>query len=296
MRTIRTQILILPLSLLFFYSSILISANIQDEPQGDRLAGGLLYSAWDIITSTELSFENHPLWFDDSLIDINSWRCSTCHGWDYSGRTEVSSLNPEEIMEYPALFSMMGDSVVTVIAWLDGSNNPNHDFSQFLTEKELNDLSAFLISGLIKPDLIAELESSRALGTFSAGERYYKQECRECHSSDGARINFGSASKPSFLGNIANSNPWYVAHTIRFGHIYTKVQPGVNFGWSFNQEIDLLTYLQHLPKAKAIEQKRESEVIDYSEQGDMVPLVYASIVLVLIILGGVYWSSYRFKN
>ena len=292
MKPIRKFSIYVILFILVFHLSITAFAIGQEEPPGDPLRGGLLYAAWDVAAGYELPSENHPLWFDETVIDIFSWRCATCHGWDYSGRSEVYSENPEITFNYPALFSMMGDPPEEVIAWLDGANNPKHDFSHLLTEEDLYDLSAFLTTGLVSPDLIAEIDTGMVLGTSAFGEDLFKIKCRECHGSDGARINFGTANQPLFLGNVAVSNPWRAAHIIRFGHIYSQVHPGASFGWSFNDEIDLLTYLQQLPLAKLIEGD-VVEVLDYTEQANTLSLVYAAIGLTIIILGGVLWSSRR---
>lgn len=295
MKSIRTFLISVIMFVGVFHLSITALAIDQEEPLGDPLAGGLLYAAWDVVAGYELPLENHPLWFDDTVFDITSWRCSTCHGWDYSGRIEVSSSDPEEFIEYPALFSMMGESPEEVIAWLDGTNNTNHDFSHFLTEEDLYDLSAFLTSltsGLVTPNLIAEIDTGKVRGTSSFGEDLFKSKCRECHGSDGARINFGTAAQPLFLGNIAVGNPWRAAHIIRYGHVYTKVRPGTSYGWSFNNEIDLLTYLQRLPLAK-LNEEEVVEILDYKDQADTLSLVYAAIGITIVILGGVLWSSRR---
>ncbi len=295
MKPIRKFSISVILIVLVFHLSVTAFAIDQEEPMGDPLVGGLLYSAWDVVAGYELPLENHPLWYDDTIIEITSWRCATCHGWDYSGRSEISSSNPEEIIDYPALFSVMGDPREEVIAWLDGSNNHKHDFSHFLTEKDLDDLSAFLISGLVTPDRIAEVDTGNVRGTSSYGEDLFKSKCRECHGSDGARINFGSANQPFFIGNISVDNPWRVAHIIHYGHVYTKVLPGASFGWSFNDEIDLLTYLQRLPLAR-LNKEEVVEVLDYTEQADTLSLVYAAVGITVIILGGVLLSSRRVKE
>jgi len=269
------------------------SARAQEELQGNPLAGGQLFAAWDIVLQVELPEENHPLWHEKEPLDLNSWRCVTCHGWDYSGREISLGTETEESVNYPGVFSMMAEPEENVIAWLDGGNNRDHDFSDYLSQEDMQDLSAFLITSLIQSNLYVEEGSGRVRGTALAGETLYKGKCRECHGSDGSRINFGSANRPAFLGNLANVNPWRGAHIIRFGHYQSDVKPGTKYGWSFNKEIDLLSYLQLLPLAKQIINGDEVvvEVIDYSQQGEVQPLIYGAVGIILVILGGVYWGS-----
>jgi mono/diheme cytochrome c family protein len=284
---------IILVGILFVVFGLVSAASAQDGYEGDPLEGGGLYAAWDAVLHVELPSRNHPLWYQEEPIDLNSWRCVTCHGWDYKGREISPEIETQEGVEYPGVFSMMGESQEEVMAWLDGSNNREHDFSAYLSSKNMRDLSAFMSTGLVQSELYIEAGTGKAQGTALAGEDLYKGKCRECHGSDGSRINFGTAERPAFLGNLADFNPWRAAHIIRFGHTLTKVRPGTRYGWTFSNEIDLLTYLQQLPLAKQIlnEDEVEEEVIDYSQQGEVRPLIYAAAGIVVVILGGVLWGS-----
>jgi len=284
-KKIDLLILLVCLCLIF---GVISTASAQDGIEGDPLVGGRLYVAWDAVLRVDLPFENHPLWHEEEPIDFNSWRCVTCHGWDYKGREISATSEPEEVVTYPGVFSMVAELEENVIAWLDGSNNRDHDFSDFLSNHDMQDLSAFLITDLVDADLFVEAETGRVQGAAKIGEVLYKMKCRECHGSDGARINFGTAKRPAFLGNLATINPWRTAHIVRFGHVYTLVHPRVNFGWTFYNEIDLLAYLQHLPLAEKMKDDEEvvEEVIDYSQQGDVRLLIYGAAGIVVVILFG----------
>jgi mono/diheme cytochrome c family protein len=279
---------------LFVVGGLSVSARAQEEYEGDPLAGGALYAAWDIVLGVELPDSNHPLWYVDEPVNRNSWRCVACHGWDYGGWETPPAGESQEGVVYPGVFSMMGESEEEIIAWLDGSNDPDHDFSNYLSQENMQDLSAFLATSLIPSELYVEEGTGRVRGTALAGEELYKEKCRECHGSDGARINFGSAEYPAFLGNLAKANPWRAAHIIRFGHLQTNVKPGARYGWLFYDEIDLLTYLQQLPMARQVIKADEAVevVVDYSQQGNVHPLIYAAAGIVAVILGGVLWGSH----
>lgn len=280
--------LIFLLFVFFVAFGVISAARAQDEFEGDPLVGGRLYVAWDAVLRVELPYENHPLWHEEEPIDTNSWRCVTCHGWDYKGREISLTSETEEIVTYPGVFPMVAELEDNVVAWLDGSNNRDHDFSDYLSNPDMQDLGAFLITDLIDADLFVDAETGRVRGAALTGEVLYKMKCRECHGSDGARINFGTAKRPAFLGNLATVNPWRTAHIVRFGHVYTNVRPRVNFGWSFYNEIDLLAYLQHLPLAESMKDDGEvvEEVIDYSKQGDVRLLIYGAAGIVVVILFG----------
>jgi cytochrome c len=148
---------------------------------------------------------------------------------------------------------------------------------------------------MVSPDLIANKDTGIVRGTSSYGEAFYKSKCIVCHGPDGSKINFGSAEFPAFLGDLADFDPWRVSHTIRFGHVNVKVLPGAKFKWSFNNEIDLLAYTQHMPLARRI-LKKEIQVLDYSEQADTRYMIYGSIGVMVVILGGVLWIKLRDRN
>lgn len=279
--------------IIFIFSGLAVSTDAQEEYEGDPLVGGALYAGWDLILDIELPARNHRLWYVDRPVSKNSWRCVACHGWDYGGWESPAADGSQEGVVYPGVFSMMGESEEDIIAWLDGSNNPNHDFSNYLSYENMQDLSAFLATSLIPSELYIDKDTGRVRGTATTGEELYKDKCKDCHGHDGSRINFGSAERPAFLGNLVKANPWWAAHIIRYGHLQTNVRPGEGFGWAFYDEIDLLTYLQHLPLARQIikADEAEEEVIDYSQQGDVRPLIYAATGIVGVILGGVLWGS-----
>ncbi len=294
MNTARKLLILIPMIIMLVVFSFFSTSRAQgeDELEGDPMVGGRLYAAWDAILRVELPFKNHPLWYEDEPIDLNSWRCVTCHGWDYGGR-EIPSSETQEGVQYPGVFSMVAEAEENVIAWLDGSKNRKHNFSAFLSEHDMQDLSAFLITSLVDADLFVEEGTGRVRGEALSGEVLYKMKCRECHGSDGARINFGTAKQPAFLGNLSNVNPWRTAHIVRFGHVYTTVSPRANFGWSFYDEIDLLAYLQHLPLAEKIGNGEEviEEFVDYSQQGDVHLLIYAAAGIIVVILFGSFWAA-----
>ena len=251
----------------------------QEEPIGDPARGGRLYAAWDLEIGELVPFRNHSLWRESEKIETASWRCVSCHGWDYKGRVV-------EDIEYPGLFTMVAEPQEEVIAWLDGTKNSKHNFARVLSDKDLLDLSAFLITGLIEPELIADLETYQAGGIMTAGEDLYKQTCKTCHGPEGARINFGTADSPVFMGDLAEDNPWLAAHFIRNGHPGVKTPTAKDLDWSFSLQIDLLTYLQGLPKVRQIG-KEEVEPIDYSDQAGTIELVYASFAMMVVVFGGI---------
>jgi mono/diheme cytochrome c family protein len=278
-----------------FWLGVSIS-HAQDEIVGDVVRGGQLYEAWDRVLGVDLPGSSQAIWQEiapqGSDIEPRSWRCVTCHGWDYRGADGWAPRAVVNQAGIPGLFSMVAEPQAVIIGWLDGSENPEHDFSEYLSETEFNDLSAFLSSGLVAPELIADLETQRVPGTVDTGEEIYLEYCLSCHGADGSKINFGGAAEPLYLADITLRNPWRVAHVVRFGHLGINMPPAAEIELGFGLQLDLLAYAQTLPQASMIGSP-EYPVIVYDTQAHTELLAYASIVLVVIVLGGAIWVLKR---
>lgn len=269
----------------------------QDEIQGDILRGGKLYISWDKVLGTNLPDRNQPIWKEvapDQEYDPRSWRCVTCHGWDYRGSEGSTSRAIVKHAGFPGLFGMVAEPQTEIIKWIDGTRNSGHDFSQYLAEQDLLDLSAFLSSGLVAPELIADPETKLVQGTPTTGETIYQEFCFSCHGIDGAKINFGGAAAPNYLGDMSLQNPWRVAHTIRFGHLGIAMPPAEQVDLGFSQQIDLITYTQSLPQATIIGSE-EYPVIEYDSQSSTEILAYLALGLGFVILGGTAWVLNRHR-
>jgi len=271
--------------------------------KGDPMRGGKLYAAWDRTTGVDedaLPSGEHPLWGTQTAnqqTGIYTWRCSSCHGWDYLGAQGAFGKGRPGYTGFPGVLQTRDLPSKEVRAWLDGSNNRDHNFTEYLGEDDIESLILFLNTQLIELPLIINPETGDSLGNGQLGEDLYKNECKVCHGTDGAKINFGSASTPDFVGNRGDDNPWKVVHWIRFGHQEAIVPTSDQFGWSVIEVADLLAYIQVLPTALLPEPTPPSvEKLDYSNQGDTRSLVFAAVVISLVVIGGVGLASHREKG
>jgi mono/diheme cytochrome c family protein len=264
---------------------------------GDPLRGGQLYFAWDVLLEVDWPEDNQPIWQEiapNEEFDPRSWRCVTCHGWDYSGSAGRVTRAIVKQAGFPGLFGMVAESEEVITAWLIGENNSRHDYSELLSEQDFKDLSAFLTAGLVPPELIADLETRQAIGTLSTGETLYQEYCLSCHGVEGEKLNFGVATAPLYLSDVAWQNPWRVAHVVRFGHIVTNMPAAEAVDLGFSQQIDLLAYAQSLPQATLIGSP-EYPVIEYDNQADTEMLAFTAIAIVVVIFGGAFWVLKRHR-
>ena len=287
-------LLISLLGLLLIAAAVSISpARAQNDLTGDPERGGQLYVAWDLLIANAPNVDKHPLWPANTPNDIptrRTWRCVSCHGWDYRGSEGFSLAGMVKAQEYPSLFSYVDEPESIIIPWLDGSINPEHDFSSFLSPTDLSDLSAFISRGMIAPAFIADLGTFEVQGTLNVGKDYYDQYCANCHGIEGEKINFGSTNNPAFIGDVAWINPWRIAHTLRYGHTNTNVPPASQIPLSFSQQIDLLAYSQTLPNARVIVPPQEQD-IDFDSQADTAPLAYLAIAMAALVFIAVIWET-----
>ncbi len=198
-------------------------------------------------------------------------------------------------MGYPDLFGYTTKPVEEILPTLNGELNPDHDFSAYLTEQDLNDLAAFISQGLVVPELVADPGTFKVAGTRDNGGEAYLEQCAYCHGIEGEEINLNTVEKPIFLGDVTWGNPWLVVHTIRFGHIRTVVPSGIRLGIPFSTQIDIAAYTQSLPTADIITGPNFQD-IDLSAQANTAMLAYGAAALALLVFLAVGITLFRNKK
>lgn len=285
MRSKSNLILLLTIILI---SSLFISADhFQDTEAGDVEMGAQLYYSWDWFLKYDPNLGKQPLWGTNELSDIETWRCVSCHGWDYSGILEF---------EVPGVLSALKMPNEEILEWLDGTKNTNHDFSNFFTVTALRDITAFLHLGIMDYSEIlfdGEIISSKVDRPF--GEELYKAECSSCHSVDGAKINFGSAANPIFVGDVGYDTPEKMLHIVRFGHLEINTKSAEDLEWSLMDSLSLVGYTEVLPLGQGAGAAL-LESVDYSTQGETTEIVYLAFSIVLIPFMAVAIFHYRNKK
>jgi thiosulfate dehydrogenase len=282
-----------------FMSLVLLAAAAawQEPPPGDPVIGARIYDAWYNVQDMPPPPGDHPLWGTQSNNERRgtvTWRCVTCHGWDYKGAEGVYGPGHSEYTGFPGVIGVVGASEAEIRAWLNGTRNPNHDFAKFLAPAYLNDLIAFLRTRLVNTDLLINPATGAALGNASRGSVLYVRDCIECHGPEGASVNFGSANSPVFLADLAIGNPWRLVHKTRFGQALSVSPAAESLGWTLQDVADLAAYAQTLPPANPnVTFIPESAGPDYEQQGDTTSIVIGGIVILGVILAGLAISQAR---
>jgi thiosulfate dehydrogenase len=205
--------------------------------------GGLLWDKWWSTLGIDGPTGDNPLWAtqDTNTRDGDTtWRCKECHGWDYMGADGAYG-SGSHFTGFPGVFGTQAD----VLTWLNGSVNPDHDFSMYLDEAAMNMLAAFIQDGMIDMSTFVN-EDKSVNGDPAAGQAFYKSGCASCHGEDGQAMNFGDADDPEFLGDLAAGNPWETIHKAANGQPGSMMPSAINLGWSWQDIADVVAYLQTL--------------------------------------------------
>ena len=201
--------------------------------------GGRLYdNHWRVLNHLPPP-EPNPAYPADSRNTLNTtWRCVSCHGWDYSGSDghlgQIGSKfisirgaegrDPAQVAQYLRSGSHM--AIVAVVP-----------------DEALRALSLFICCG--QHDIRTLIgRSGEAKGDPMRGKDIYDGVCNRCHQSDGKAPIYGELGDVSSLGWIARQRPAEVVHKIRNG-VPSADMVSLRF-LDIERIGDLLAYLQTL--------------------------------------------------
>lgn len=217
----------------------------QDDTPGVR--GAMLYDNWFAALNVAVPAGNMPLWdtqTTNTRSGADTWRCVTCHGWDYLGKDGVNG-SGSNYTGFPGLARAKEMSAAEISAALTGETNPQHDFSSFLSEDDLNALAEFL--QIAESGYINRATFKVEGGDMAAGKSLYDAQCASCHGADGALLKFRFEGRDATLGTLAVLDPWRFLHKTQYGTPGTEMVIGADLGWTLENGRDVLLYAQSLP-------------------------------------------------
>lgn len=201
--------------------------------------GGKLYdNAWTILDQQPPEGRNPALEDMSSVPTRETWRCVTCHGWDYSG-VEI------EGTRFPSLSDLIDANPDLIKQRILA---PEHPFPA----RELPDLSVDLLAIFISNGQYRRAgfmdEAGNALGNPEFGRDVFEGACISCHQLDGRRFLRGERGDRSSLGWVARTRPAQALHKIVNG-VPAAEMLSLRF-LSEEQIADVLAYLQTLDPAE----------------------------------------------
>ena len=258
----------------------------------DIVRGGRLYDKWwkemqAADSTVQAPVDYNPYWAGRSanLPDFpasysetkkieTSWRCKSCHAWDYKGtgyETGTPSTNGADNLIYKIelrrLNTFQNDETALqqhIYDWIKSGLGTSHQFGSVTTQnpsamddRELWDLTKFLLEGGIIDSDSSILNSGIVIGTNNTnGGGLYNGSidadvnCVICHGANGdipPPVDQGGSGEALDIFQIssASENPWEFVHKTRFGQPGSSM-PGI-FGvnnLTDKDAFDILGYSQ----------------------------------------------------
>jgi mono/diheme cytochrome c family protein len=213
--------------------------------------GAMLYDNWSAVLGSDSPAGNMPIWSRQTTnthSGADTWRCVTCHGWDYQGK-DGAYRSGSNATGFPGVYAAAQNlSEAEIAAALKGKNDPEHDFSTYMNDAAISDLAKFIKSALIDDSKYIDPQALSVIGGDAAqGKMLFADQCASCHGADGAKIQFRFEGRDATLGTIAIIDPWRFLHKTRYGTPGTEMVIGATLGWTEQEGRDVLLYAQSLP-------------------------------------------------
>ncbi len=219
-------------------------------------SGGRLYNDWMVELDESAPKKANPKYrgAKQSPEEIAaSWRCVTCHGWDYKG-----------IGATKGIMGMAGENPATILSVL---NDANHNYQYYMQKGELLDMARFISVGLTDVDAMIDRKTGKAKADGNAQRPFFETVCAMCHGAEGQSLPGVS------LGQFANQKPYLTLHSIFNGHP-GAVMPSLR-AFDDKKLVELLAYMQSLPEtASLVSIVRGGRLYDnwFMETGREVPM------------------------
>ncbi len=85
--------------------------NLPAQDSANIVRGAMLYDKWYAVLGQDAPQGNMPLWAKQTAntrSGADTWRCVSCHGWDYQGR-EGAYRYGSNFTGFPGVFSARGE-------------------------------------------------------------------------------------------------------------------------------------------------------------------------------------------
>lgn len=207
-------------------------------------SGGRLYDNWMTAQDKEEMEETHPSWpaSNTKKSGATTWRCKTCHGWDYKGvdGNYGSGSYKTGIRGVTHMLGTRPDGMVAIL------RDDIHQYTtEMISDENARHIGMFISRGLHDTDAYINRSSGATNGIASRGANIFQNICASCHGFQGTKLDWGDEGDPAYVGTEANANPWEVLHKIRNGH------PGYEMiamrAFPIEISVDILTYIRTLP-------------------------------------------------
>lgn len=207
-------------------------------------AGGRIYDTWWDALDREEPEGTHPSYpAAGGAEGETTWRCKSCHGWDYLGRDGIYSKG-SNYTGVKGIDGAIGMPEADIMALLRA---PLHGYTpEMITDDELSRVAAFVNRGQVDMRRFIAIPERRLIaGDPGRGAELFQTTCAACHGYDGRALNWGEDGENNYVGTEAAALPDEVIHKILNAH------PGAQMinlrALPLSDAIDVLAYAATLP-------------------------------------------------
>lgn len=215
-------------------------------------SGGRLYDNWYAALGKKGPQSTHPGWpaANTNVAGDATWRCKSCHGWDYAGRDGRyrSGANATGIIGLQRAKGLDPTAILRILG------NATHAYTDEMLPLHARYRIALFVSRGQHTASQYVLPNDTVKGEPERGKPIFQSVCASCHGFDGRARKLGVSSDssdsgykgaPLYVGTKALSGPTEVLHKIRNGHpgaIMVSMRP-----FPMDVAVNLLAYAQTLP-------------------------------------------------
>ncbi|MDP3866159.1 MAG: hypothetical protein Q8Q75_15775, partial [Rhodoferax sp.] len=137
--------------------------------------GGRLYDNWSLEAKGRAPNHPNPAFKSKQtpIAPADSWRCVTCHGWDYQGAEGIKGISAREKTDPLVIAALLKDA--------------NHGYGELLSELDRLDLGNFVASGQTDMRKLQAL-ALRSNPAQATSDKEYATDCANSHGLDGALL------------------------------------------------------------------------------------------------------------
>lgn len=227
-----------------FVGGTVAAAGSASADQGELAFGGRLYDDWTKMTSGMPPAKPHgAIPADNKKLKkkaVATWRCKTCHGWDYRGVDGAYGLKKKS-KYYTQIKGVNGAAGKSADDVLGVMKDGTHGYTEMMMPaNEMKAVAAFVAQGQVDMTKYINDDKSLKAGDTAKGKVLYDALCATCHGFDGRKISGMDA-----LAYEVKKNPWEGLHKILNG------QPKENMvamrALPVEMAVDVLAYAFTLP-------------------------------------------------
>ncbi len=193
---------------------------INPEEAWTLAIGGRIYDNWWNALDVAEPRGTHPSYPDiGKKSGEATWRCKTCHGWDFLGKDGIYSEGTSNYTGITGIRGAIGRPVEQIAALL--RDDVHLYTTTMINNEQMGRVAAFVSRGQIDVAKYVDLETRTMIpgaADINNGRGIFQTVCAACHGFDGRLLDWGDEESSNFVGTEAAELPDEVLHKVLSSH------------------------------------------------------------------------------